>query len=53
MGILQNNFTLLNWTQKKTELFLQFTQLKLNQNEANNLNNSITSKEKLTDKAEK
>ena len=48
MGILQNNFTLLNWTQKKTELFLQFTQLKLNQNEANNLNNSITSKEKLT-----
>ena len=48
MGILQNNFTLLNWTQKKTEQFLQFIQLKLNQNEANNLNNSITSKEKLT-----
>ena len=48
MWILQNNFTLLNWTQKKTEQFLQFIQLKLNQNEANNLNNSITSKEKLT-----
>ena len=45
-GILQDNFTLSNWTQKKMEQFLKFIQLKLDQNEANNLTNSITSKEK-------